>query len=166
MQLPCRWGLRALNVNQKTLGRDLARAVNRLDHRHCNSRCHCGDAIYGPFDNLHILHLFELHMATAQPQSVLADLILNDICNLRSLTIKEDEIKTRPPPIFALQYHCAPKDGDNGAVSNPRAALLVKMGVSLSGSIILGTARCVQTCSGQSFPNVCQVIHCGLDLNR
>lgn len=44
--LSCRCGLRALNVNQKTLGRDLTRAVNRLDRCHCNGRWHCGDAIY------------------------------------------------------------------------------------------------------------------------
>lgn len=112
---------------------------------------------------LHILHLFELHMATVLRHSVLVNLILNQICKLRSLTIKGDEDYATTD--FVLQYHRAPKDGDNGAVWNLREALIVKMGVSLFGSIILGTARCVQTCSGQPFPNDCQVIHCGLDLN-
>lgn len=50
---------------------------------------------------LHILHLFELHMAIVLRHSVLVNLILNQICKLRSLTIKEDEMKTTPPPILS-----------------------------------------------------------------
>lgn len=137
------------------------RTVNRFDYYLCNSRWHCGDAIHSLPDNTFFICLNYIQHQFIDMQFFVG-LILNPFFSAKT---PEHEIRwgkiERHIGFWVAVSLCPERWHQRSRLGPTDWADRKKMGVSESGSIFLGTARCVQTCSRHPFANVCQLSHRG-----